>query len=265
LSGRPRISIVTPSLNQAAFAERTVESVLSQQGDFDLEYLVYDGGSTDGTLEVLRRHAGAGRLRLVVEPDRGQADAINKGLRAASGDILGFLNSDDILYPGALARVADAFRREPGALWVHGKCEIVDERDRPIRGWVTAYKERRCRRYSHRSLLIENFISQMTVFWRSSVHERVGYLDASLRYSFDYEFWLRLAGLGDPVYIPERQAAFRWYRTSKSGSSFRRQFEEDLAAFHRHAPPEALLRLRKRIKNAQIVAAYRLLRLAGGG
>ncbi len=265
MSGRLRISIVTPSLDQAAFVERTVESVLSQQGDFDLEYLVYDAGSTDGTLDVLRRHAGAGRLRLVVEPDGGQADAINKGLRAASGDVLGFLNSDDLLYPGALARVADAFRREPGALWVHGRCEIVDERDRPIRRWVTAYKDRRCRRYSRRALLIENFVSQMTVFWRRSVHGRVGYLDASMRYSFDYEFWLRLAGLGDPVYIPEFQAAFRWYRASKSGSSFRSQFEEDLAASFRHAPPDPLLRLRKRIKSAQIVAAYRLLRLAGGG
>ena len=116
-----------------------------------------------------------------------------------------------------------------------------------------------------RALLVENFVSQMTVFWRRRVHERIGYLDASMRYSFDYEFWLRLAGLGDPLYVPERQAAFRWYRTSKSGSSFGRQFQEDLAAFRRHAPPDPLLRLRKRLKTAQILGAYWLLRLAGGG
>ena len=262
---RTRITLVTPSLNQAAFVGRTVESVLSQEGDFDLEYLVYDAGSTDGTLDVLRPYADAGRLRLVVEPDRGQADAVNKGLRAATGEIVGFLNSDDLLYPGALARAVEALRRAPDAVWVHGKCEIVDEQDRPIRRWVTAYKERRCRRYSRRALLVENFVSQMTVFWRRSVHERVGYLDASMRYSFDYEFWLRLAELGDPLYVPEPQAAFRWYRTSKSGSSFTRQFDEDLAAFRRHAPADPLLHAHKRLKSAQIVAAYRLLRLAGGG
>ena len=259
-----RITVVTPSLNQVAFVERAVQSVLSQEGDFGLEYLVYDAGSTDGTLEVLRRYARDGRLRLVVEPDRGQADAVNKGLRAAGGDVVGFLNSDDLLYPGALARVAEAFRREPGAPWVHGKCEIVDEQDRPIRRWVTAYKDRRCRRYSRRALLVENFISQMTVFWRRSVHERVGYLDASMRYSFDYEFWLRLAELADPLYLPERQAAFRWYPTSKSGSSFTRQFQEDLAAFRRHAPPDRWLHLRKWLKTAQIVAAYRLMGVLAG-
>jgi glycosyltransferase involved in cell wall biosynthesis len=259
--GRLLISVVTPSLDQVAFVERAVESVLSQRGDFDLEYLVYDAGSRDGTLDVLRRHAQAGRLRLVVEPDGGQADAVNKGLRAARGDVVGFLNSDDVLFPGALARVAEAFRRDPRLVWVHGGCEIVDERDRPIRRWVTAYKERRCRRYSHRALLVENFVSQMTVFWRRSVHQRVGYLDASLRYSFDYEFWLRLAELGDPLYIPERQAAFRWYRTSKSGSAFTRQFQEDLEAFRRHAPRDPALHALKRLKSAQIVAAYRLLRL----
>jgi glycosyltransferase involved in cell wall biosynthesis len=265
LSGRLRISVVTPSLNQVSFVGRAVESVLSQEGDFELEYLVYDAGSTDGTLDVLRGHARDERLSLVVEPDAGQADAVNKGLRAARGDVVGFLNSDDLLYPGALARVAESFRREPGAHWVHGKCEIVDEADRPMRRWVTAYKDRRCRRYSRRALLVENFVSQMTVFWRRSVHERIGYLDASMRYSFDYEFWLRLAELGDPLYIPERQAAFRWYRASKSGSSFSRQFEEDLAAFRRHAPPSPLLLLQKRLRTAQIVGAYWFLRLARGG
>jgi glycosyltransferase involved in cell wall biosynthesis len=261
---RIAITLVSPSLDQARFVERAVESVLAQEGDFDLEYLVYDAGSTDGTLEVLRGHAAAGRLRLVVEADSGQADAVNKGLRAATGDVLGFLNSDDLLYPGALARVAEAFRRRPGAHWVHGRCEIVDESDRPIRRWVTAYKERRCRRYSQRALLVENFLSQMTVFWRRVAHERVGWLDASMRYSFDYEFWLRLAELGDPLFIPERQAAFRWYRTSKSGSSFSKQFREDWEAFRRHAPADPILRARKWIKTAQIVAAYRLLRHLGG-
>jgi glycosyltransferase involved in cell wall biosynthesis len=262
MTDRLKLTVVTPSLNQVAFAERAVRSVLDQEGDFDLEYLVYDGGSTDGTLDVLRRHVP--RLTLHVEPDTGQANAVNKGLRAATGDVVGWLNSDDVLYPGALAAVADAFRSRPDVLWLHGGCEIVDAQDRPIRRWITAYKEFRCRRYSRRALLVENFVSQMTVFWRRSAMERIGLLDESLRFSFDYEYWLRLSALGDPLYLPRRLAAFRWYTTSKSGSSFERQFREDREAFERHAPPVALLRWHKRVRTAQIVAAYRALRAMRG-
>jgi glycosyltransferase involved in cell wall biosynthesis len=254
----PRISIVTPSLNQAAFLPRTLESVLSQQGDFELEYVVQDGGSTDGSAEILRRYEP--RIALRVEKDAGQSDAINRGLRRTTGEIIGWVNSDDLLLPGALARVAAAFAANPGALWLHGGCEIVDEEDRPIRRWITAYKDWRCRHYSRRALLVENFVSQMTVFWRRSAMERVGLLDESLRYTFDYEYWLRLSALGDPLFLPERIAAFRWYTSSKSGAQFEKQFAEDLQVFRRHAPPGALLGLHKRLRTAQIVGAYRLLR-----
>ncbi|BDG07163.1 glycosyltransferase family 2 protein [Anaeromyxobacter paludicola] len=260
MARRPRICVVTPSLDQAAWLGSTVESVLSQEGDFELAYRVQDGGSTDGSLELLDRYAG--RLVLESGKDGGQADAVNRGLRAADADVVGWVNSDDLLRPGALARVAAAFRDDPGLLWVHGRCDIVDAADRPIRRWVAAYKDRRCRRYSYRSLLVENFVSQMTVFWRREAHERVGYLDAGLRYAFDYEFWLRLGALAPPRFIDAPQAAFRWYETSKSGASFERQFEEDWEAFRRHAPPgDRLLRWRKRARTAQIVGAYRLLRM----
>lgn len=255
---RPRFFIVTPSLNQAAFLPRTIESVLGQQGEFDLEYVVQDGGSTDGSVEILKRYDG--RLVYRVEKDAGQSDAINRALRATTGDLVGWVNSDDLLYPGALARVAAAFTASPQAAWLHGGCEIIDEDDRPIRRWVTAYKDFRCRHYSRRALLVENFVSQMTVFWRRSAMERVGLLDTRLRYSFDYEYWLRLSALGDPLYVPERLAAFRWYTSSKSGANFEQQFGEDLEAFRRHAPPDPLLHLHKRLRTAQIVAAYRLLR-----
>jgi glycosyltransferase involved in cell wall biosynthesis len=256
---RLRVSIVTPSFNQAQFVERTILSVLEQRGDFDLDYLVLDGQSTDGTLDILRKYEG--RLTWVSEPDGGQVDAINKGLRRVRGDIVGWLNSDDVLLPGALARVVAAFADHPRREWVHGRCEIIDADDRVIRRWISAYKHWCCKRYSYAQLLTENFISQMTVFWRRAVLDEVGYLDTGLKLAFDYDFWLRLAKRGDPVYLPEPVACFRWYDTSKSGSGFDRQFREDYYVATRHAPKRRWLHLLKRFKTARILVAYKVMAL----
>jgi len=264
---RPRISIVTPSFNHARFIGRTVDSVLGQSGDFDLEYLVIDGASTDGTLTLLRAYGD--RLRWISERDEGQVDAINKGLRLASGEILSWINSDDVLSPGALARVALAFAAHPESEWVHGRCRIVDENGREVRRWISLYKHVRCLRHSLDSLLTENYVSQMTVFWRRSAWDAVGPLDPSLRLAFDYDLWLRLARRGPPVYLGDAPvASFRWYETSKSGAGFRRQFAEDAAVAARYAGGRPWIMGRKRAKNAAFVLAYRLLALAraiGGG
>lgn len=258
---RVKFYIITPSYNQAQFIERTIDSILGQQGDFDLVYRVIDGGSNDGTVDILRRYGD--RLQWVSEPDRGQVDAINKGLRAAEGDIVAWVNSDDVLKPGALAAVAAAFQRQPEAQWLHGSCEIIDAQDQPIRRWISRYKDYRARRHSAEALLLENYISQMTVFWRRSAHDRVGYLDESLKLAFDYEFWLRLSQLGEPIYLRERIACFRWYETSKSGANYTRQFAEDFEVACRYMPERrrpSLMR-RKRMKSHGIVLAYRLLSL----
>jgi glycosyltransferase involved in cell wall biosynthesis len=258
---RPRISIVTPSYNQAQFIERTIESVLSQRGDFELEYRVVDGASSDGTVEILKRYSD--RLAWTSERDAGQVDAINRGLRAATGDIVGWVNSDDMLLPGALQVVARAFAEHPQAEWVHGRCEIIDPDDRPVRRWISLYKHVRAKRHSFENLLTENYVSQMTCFWRRGVHEQVGFLDTTLTLAFDYEFWLRLAKRGAPVYLDQRIACFRWYETSKSGANFTRQFAEDERSAARHAPRDKpWLMWRKRSKNTAIVSIYRGLALA---
>jgi glycosyltransferase involved in cell wall biosynthesis len=255
---RPLVSIAIPSLGQRAFVERTLDSVLSQRGDFDLEVLVQDGGSTDGTLEVLERFRD--RVSLVVEPDAGQADAVNRALRRSRGGILGWVNSDDLLRPGAVQAAVEAFRAHPEAPWLHGRCDIVDEQDRIIRRPVSAYKDHRARRHSLEGLLVENYVSQMTVFWRRSLQDRVGLLDPTLRYTFDYDLWLRFARVAPPLFLERTLAAFRWHVSSKSGSSFEAQFAEDLRVFERHAPPGRWLRLRKRLRTAEILAVYRVLR-----
>jgi glycosyltransferase involved in cell wall biosynthesis len=250
------VSIVTPSFNQGRFIERTLRSVLDQRGEFDLDYRVIDGGSTDETVSILRRYED--RLSWTSERDRGQVDAINKGLRACRGDIIGWLNSDDVLLPGALDSVTAAFRAHANMEWVHGRCEIIDSDDRPIRRWVSTYKDFRARHHTFENLLTENYISQMTTFWRRRVHDEIGYLDPSLKLAFDYDLWLRLAKRGSPVYVRDRIACFRWYMTSKSGANFREQFREDTAVCARYAADNRAVLWRKRVKNSAILTIYKL-------
>lgn len=255
---RLRITIVTPSFNQARFIGRTIDSVLAQQGPFDLDYRVVDGASSDGTIELLRSYGES--LQWTSEPDSGQVAAINRGLREAKGDVLGWLNSDDVLYPGALSRVAAAFEEHPGAAWLHGRCDIIDEHDKVVRRWISLYKHLRARRHTIERLIVENYVSQMTAFWRRSAQQTVGLLDASLNFAFDYDLWLRLSRRGAPLYLDGPPlAAFRWYRTSKSGRQFESQFREDAEVAARHAAGHRWLLRRKRLTTAAILTVYRAM------
>lgn len=257
---RLRFSIVTPSYNQAAFIERTIDSVLAQTGDFELDYRVIDGGSTDGTVDILKRYGP--RLAWVSERDNGQIDAINKGLRAAGGDVVGWVNSDDLLLPGALARVAAAFTAHPEVEWVHGRCRIIDEHDRTIRRWVSLYKHYRCRHHSFDNLLTENYVSQMTAFWRRRVHDEIGYLDPAFDLAFDYDLFLRLAERGAPIYLDDEIACFRMYQVSKSGAGFAAQLDQTTAIRARFRTPRGWNHLRAEAKKLAIVNIYRAMRLA---
>ena len=227
-----KISLLTPSFNQADFIQRTIDSVLQQRGDFELDYVVLDGGSTDETTRILKAYGD--RVRWTSKADGGQIEALNHGLDAATGDVVGWLNSDDMLLPGALQKVAEGFAQNPQAVWLHGDCVIVDRHDNEIRQWVSKYKRYRARRYTRSKLLSSNFISQMTVFWKRSAMQKVGLLDSSLPLAFDYDYWLRLARVADPLYVPSPIAAFRWYTTSKSGGNLRRQCQEDERIARRH-------------------------------
>jgi glycosyltransferase involved in cell wall biosynthesis len=255
-----KISLVTPSYNHAQFIQRTIDSVLAQRGEFELEYRVVDGGSTDGTVDILASYGD--RLTWTSERDRGQVDAINRGLRGASGDVVGWLNSDDVLMPGALDRIARAFSEHPDIEWLHGRCRIIDEHDREVRRWISAYKHYRSRRHSLASFLTENYVSQMTVFWRRAVHAEIGYLDPKIRYAFDYDLWLKLAQRSAPHYIEDAVACFRWYETSKSGGGFVVQMTETAEIASRSHAANTWTRMQALAKKSAIINIYRALGIA---
>ncbi|MFC1462382.1 glycosyltransferase family 2 protein [Verrucomicrobiota bacterium] len=227
-----KISVVTPSLNQGPFIERTIRSVLDQEGEFDLEYTVMDGGSTDGTIDILRKYED--RLTWRSEKDDGQSDAVNKGWLAAKGEVLGWLNSDDTYEPGALAAVADEYSRNPFE-WCFGACRVIDEKDAEIRRFITRYKTANCERYRYTRLLGRNFISQPATFVSRKAFEEMGELDLGLAFAMDYDYWLRLGKKYDPRYIPRCLSSFRWHDDSKNGTRFRAALREGYLMSKKHA------------------------------
>lgn len=257
-----RFSLVTPSLNQGAFIERTIRSVLTQRGDFSLEYQVRDGSSTDQTLDILRRYEG--RLHWWSEPDNGKSEALNKGFRHAAGDVIGWVNSDDVLRPGTLQRVAAVFQARPDVLWLHGRCDVIDAHDRVIRRWISAYKDWCCRHYSYERLLTENFISQVTVFWRRDLMARVGYLDERLRLSMDYDLWLRFGRVAPPFYLAQTLACFRWHAGGEGSHLFVPQMQESALIARRHAPNRPWLDRVRSMKDFRTRLLYQTLSRLGG-
>lgn len=221
-----KISIITPSFNQVDFIEKTIQSVVNQKGDFELEYIVIDGKSTDGTLEILKKYED--QLYYVYEQDQGQSDAINKGLKMASGDIVAYLNSDDLYLPGALQTVCNYFRSHPDTVWAFGKCNIIAREGQEIRKTITAYKNFWLKQHSRFRFFVENYISQPAVFWRQTALGSVGFFDEKHHMVMDYHYWARLWLSHEPGYIEAYLASFRWYETSKSGSLYVKQFKDEL-------------------------------------
>jgi glycosyltransferase involved in cell wall biosynthesis len=252
---RPTITVVTPALNARDTIEETLASVRAQDYPH-VEHVIVDGGSTDGTVEILEKTDG---IRYVSEPDRGLSDAMNKGIRMATGDVIGWLNADDVYLPGALARVGAAFESRPDALWATGRCRIIDARGRQIRRPVKAYKDFLLSRYSHPLYVTQNFISAPATFVHKRGHEQAGLYDERFTISMDYDLFLRLAKLSDPIVIDADLSCFRMAHGSGSlsMSGFETQFREHALNAREHGDGHPLPVAVNAVLSRAIVLVYR--------
>jgi len=250
----PKISIITPSYNQGEFIAETIESVLNQDYP-DLEYIIMDGGSTDGTLDVLKKYGD--RINWVSEPDRGQSHAINKGLRLATGEVIAFLNSDDCYEPGALIKVGRFFFNNPETYWLTGRCRIIDKQGKEIRRAITLYKNFWLSTRSYRALLVLDYISQPATFWRREVVDRIGLFNETLNFSMDYDYSLRVGQHYKMWLLPDYLACFRIHGDSKS-KYIVDHFATDLKIAKSYINSPILGHLHA-LHNALIIAIYRQL------
>ncbi|MFN0101027.1 MAG: glycosyltransferase [Bryobacteraceae bacterium] len=219
----PRIGIVTPTYNMAEFLEETIVSVLSQDYP-SLDYIVMDGGSKDGTTEILRKYEG--KLRWRSERDKGQGDAINKGWHALTGDIFAYLNADDTYLPNALATVAGHFKRNPGVGMIYGEAYHVDVRGKILERYPT-------RAFDFKTLNTHCYVCQPSAFLLREAYANAGMIDVNMHFALDYDLWIRVAKMYGVRKVDEYLATSRMHMDNKTLSSRRQVYQEIIGTVKR--------------------------------
>jgi glycosyltransferase involved in cell wall biosynthesis len=222
----PLVTIVTPSYNQGRFIRATIESVLAQ--DYPrIEYIIMDGGSTDETAAVVGEYTG--RLQWYSEKDKGQSHAINKGFRMAKGEVVSWLNSDDVILPGAVSHAVRAFEQNPSLGAVYGEGYQIDinggvrmrfKATEPFNLWKLIY--------------VWDYILQQTSYFRRSIFDEIGYINEELQYGMDWDLLIRIGKRYPIGYIPELMGCIREYSDAKSFSGGRKRFRELATLMRRH-------------------------------
>lgn len=225
LSDLPKVSIVTPSYNQAQYLEATIQSVLAQDYP-NIEYIIVDGASKDNSVEIIRKYEGH-LAWWVSEKDKGHADALNKGFSHASGEILAWLNSDDVYHPGAVSEAVDFLKKHPEVGMVYADANLTDDTGQVIGRFPSKQTD-------YRSMLRGSVhIPQATTFWRADLWKQVGPLDLSLFFAFDYDLWVRLAKVSEVRYVPRLWADFRLHNEGKSVINDDRCYPDMLRVYQR--------------------------------
>jgi glycosyltransferase involved in cell wall biosynthesis len=221
----PLVSIITPSFNQAQFLKYTIQSVLSQDYP-NLEYIIVDGGSTDGSLEIIQQYAGQ-LAWWVSEPDQGQTHAINKGFSHARGEIFAWLNSDDTYLPGTVSQAVQSLLSHPDVAMVYADANLVDDQGNIIGRFPSRQTD------LQRLLRGSVHIPQQTTFFQSRYWKQVGPLDPSFHFAMDYDLWVRLAKLAPLLYVPGLWANFRLHGQGKSTTMDDRCYPEMIRVYRR--------------------------------
>lgn len=254
----PTISVITPSYNQGKYLGDTIDSVLAQ--DYPkLDYWVIDGGSTDDSVKILKSYGK--QLNWVSEPDGGQTNAINKGLRKAKGEVLAYLNSDDIYLPGALNRVGEYYAKTQ-ADWITGDCLVIDEKgNKSKNNWlISGYKRFLMAIYSPTTLRVaDSMLPQPSTFWSRRAYERIGEFNADYHYVMDYDYWLRMAKYYRPHDLKVALSGFRHQASSKSQTGRKKLMDEGLIALKANGARRWELKLHK-LHSDLTLFAYNLLR-----
>lgn len=221
-----RFSIITPSYNQGQYIEDTIKSVLDQNYN-NFEHIVIDGGSTDNTIEILKRYS---HLEWISEKDKGQSDAINKGIKRATGDIIAWLNSDDYYEKNIFEKIENFFNSVPDAFFLYGDITYIDKNKNfieKIQGDTISYEK---------LLNDPDIVRQPSSFWRSEVHKQIGLLDDKLQLVMDYEFFLRVGKNYKFYYYPENFSYFRSYNEGKTSYLKRKQAKELFRVMKGYSP-----------------------------
>jgi len=232
----PLVSIVTPSFNKGRFIEETILSIKNQTYP-RIEHIIIDGGSTDNTIDIIKKYEGTYNMRWVSEPDKGQADAINKGWRMAKGEILAYLNADDTYTPWAVETAVKYLTEHPDVYMVYGDCNIINERGEVIgRDEAEEFDLRK-------AICLTCSVPSTTIFFRRRVLNKIGFIDTNLYIGMDYDFWLRVGLKFKVQRIPHLLANFRSYPATKCASEFYRFWPEYLYILNKtfsnpELPPE---------------------------
>ena len=248
------ISIVTPSLKQGKYIEETIKSVLHQEGNFYIDYIIMDGGSEDNTIEILQKYDKLVKsqrwkpkclgieFRWTSEKDAGQTHAINKGFQIAKGDILSWINSDDLYYDNAFSKVVEHFIKNPESDFVFGDGDVINESGDLQWEWLSRpYNFKVLKSYHYLWNDFTNYIMQQAAFWRKSVLEKIGLPDESLHYAMDIEYWLRIGKAGfKTAHVPTKLGKFRMIQGTKSLSSPTIFWREQLEIFRRYNGSKAM-------------------------
>ena len=224
---KPLVSVITPSYNQGRFIEETIESVLSQDYD-NIEYIIVDGGSTDNTAGIIKKYDG--KLTYITEKDNGQSDAINKGFRMASGEIVAWLNSDDVYEPGCVSRAVEEFEKNSKLGLLYGEGYIIDEKSTKIRVFEHTQE------FDYWKLVnFWDYIMQPTTFFKKCYLQQVGYLDEDLQYCMDWDLWIKLAAVSEVKYIPDLLACSREYGETKTSTGGDKRLREIISLLQKYS------------------------------